>query len=485
LKPSNDQKTEPILVDQQEVVCPSIIGPYQIEALFAKGGMSLLFLAKNPKNNQPLLIKVLSPNFVKNSDATERFLKEAHIIHITHHPNIVKLYDEGKWDGGIYIAMEFIRGISLRQFIANKSLSTKRALEIITQVAYALCHLHANNVIHRDLKPENILLTEEGGVKVIDFGVSQLCDNIPQPEKEKIIGTPSYMSPEQKENPNNASFTSDIFSLGIITYELIVGKFSFGKIDLNIIPPQLKKIIEKAIQANPKERYQDVVDFITDLSNYLRTYCEDTPAEMSLLEHKFFLPQNPHWPQIIINVNFNENFSTSSVYADFFKMSDHYVIITVENRKSSSSMLPLAFLKGLIKMGIEEQRKDFSPTAFLNWLNTALINDTLSNEFALTLLCLHPEKNQLSFISCGNGTIWHKATNLKELTAPNPFLGTNNISFDVTSDLWNMDDIIIISSPLINMPAEDINMALRVPFDQMAPLLAPKTSILLILQRLF
>ena len=104
----------------------------------------------------------------------KRFLAEAKIIAIADHPNIVRLHQSGRWEEGLYIAMEYVQGISLRQYLQKVPLSIKRALEIILEIAYALCHLHTHHVIHRDLKPENILITQEGKVKVIDFGIAQL-----------------------------------------------------------------------------------------------------------------------------------------------------------------------------------------------------------------------------------------------------------------------------------------------------------------------
>ena len=158
----------------QAIGIPQKIGPYKIETLLEQGGMSILYLGTHPETHEPTTIKVLSPKFVSNPEVTERFLREAEIIALADHPNIVKLYGHGKWEGGLYIAMEFIQGISLRQYILQTPISLKRALEIIIDIAYALCHLHTHGVIHRDLKPENILVTESGTIKVIDFGIAQL-----------------------------------------------------------------------------------------------------------------------------------------------------------------------------------------------------------------------------------------------------------------------------------------------------------------------
>lgn len=139
---------------------PKKIGPYMVEALLEKGGMSVLYLATHPETKEPITLKVLFPDFVSNPEMKERFLREANIIAMANHANIVKLYGQGEWEGGLYIAMEYIQGISLRQYMLRHMISLKHALEIVMEISHALIHLHAHGVIHRDLKPENILITE-------------------------------------------------------------------------------------------------------------------------------------------------------------------------------------------------------------------------------------------------------------------------------------------------------------------------------------
>src|SRR5262249_44107549 len=153
----------------------------------------LLYLGTHPDTKEPVTIKVLSQKFLSHPEIVKRFLNEAEIIAMADHPNIVKLYGHGEWAGGLYIAMEFVQGISLRQYLLQTPMSLKRALEIILDVAYALCHLHTHGVIHRDLKPENILVTDIGTIKVIDFGIAQLLtEKSPQDAypKQRLIGTP-------------------------------------------------------------------------------------------------------------------------------------------------------------------------------------------------------------------------------------------------------------------------------------------------------
>ena len=146
---------EPKIVETPPTI-PEKIGPYKVESLLSRGGMSLTFLGIAPQTRALIAIKVLSPEYVTHPEMAAQFLRESKIIGLTNHPNIVKLYGEGRWEGGLYIAMEFIRGVSLRQFIEQHSLSIKKSIDITMQVAYALSHLHSHGVIHGDLKPENI-----------------------------------------------------------------------------------------------------------------------------------------------------------------------------------------------------------------------------------------------------------------------------------------------------------------------------------------
>lgn len=248
------------------VARPREIGPYQIEVLLESSRISHLYLARDPKSDTPLLVKVLAPQHRTSPDMLERFFREAKIIAMTDHPNIVRLLSQGTWDGGIYIAMEFIHGISLRHFITEGALSEHRILEIIQSVGHALCHLHAHGIIHRDLKPENILITESGEVKVIDFGIALITDTHQPDGRTLFIGTPAYMSPEQKKNPENVSYETDLYALGVIFYELMTGILSQGVIEFEKVPKHLHPLLRKALAPNPKERYRDIVALLSDLS---------------------------------------------------------------------------------------------------------------------------------------------------------------------------------------------------------------------------
>jgi len=252
---------------------PKTIRGYRVVGLLKTGGMSTIYQGIHPETGVTVAIKVLSQKYLKDDEVIKRFLKESEIIAMADHPNIVKLYDQGDWEEGLFISMEFIDGISLYQYLQDHTLTYKKAMEISLEVAYALCHLHSHGVIHRDLKLENILVTREDHIKVIDFGIAQLLTEkkVSGLRKRQIVGTPIYMSPEQKLNPNAVSYPSDIYSLGIIMYELVLGRTHHGKVILSRMPKGLQPILLKCLQPLAVNRYQDVVALISDLSDYMNS----------------------------------------------------------------------------------------------------------------------------------------------------------------------------------------------------------------------
>lgn len=398
---------------------PQFIDKYRIESLLEKGGMSLVYLGTHPETKEPTIIKVLSPKYLSHPEIVQRFLNEAEIIAMADHPNIVKLHGYGEWEGGLYIAMEFIQGITLRQYILQTPVSLKKALEITIDVAYALCHLHTHGVIHRDLKPENILMTENGVVKVIDFGISQLLTEKAGEEeaaRKRIIGTPIYMSPEQRENPESVSYPSDIYSLGIITYELILGKLSHGQIHLSMMPKGIHKILIKTLQPNPKNRYQDVVDFIADISAYLNSTNiqkeKKVGDQLSELSENFrraqliLLPESPpHWPEMDIQIAINKNFNISGVYHDFLHLLDgkYGVVICESSARDAEGFIFMSNLRGMIHTLCKLTNK---PNEFAAILNDMLLNENFDYVFTLNLLVFDPRSQHFQYISCGYSGLW-------------------------------------------------------------------------------
>ncbi|KPK33685.1 MAG: hypothetical protein AMS24_00240 [Chlamydiae bacterium SM23_39] len=447
-------------MDEKDINIPDKIGPYTIKSIFTKGGMSILYLGISEDSLKPLIIKVLPPKFSKNKEMVDRFLKESKIISLSNHPNIIKLYGQGTWENGLYIAMEFIQGISLRQFIQQRSFSTKKALEIILQVAYALAHLHSHKIIHRDLKPENILITESGDIKVIDFGISHILKEKIKKENSSFIGTPVYMSPEQKKNPENVSFSSDIFSLGVITYELVLGRLSHGAIQLSLLPEELKKILEKALNLSLNERYFSIVDFITDIARYIK-YCSEQPKKymdevvktLDSFQDNLLPKEIPFWPQIEIGLSKEKGY-LSGIYIDFFKIPQNkYIILISEPLENTLEALnQSSILKGMIKATIYNiiysNQEDIHLTSLLSFLNDSILQE-IKQRFSISMLMLIPEKAKFVFASSKSNILTY-INNSKKITyflTPNPLLGEDSNSIFVeTASCWHLNDKLILTS---------------------------------------
>lgn len=263
---------------------------YQINSAIGAGGMGEIYLASDTRLKRDVAIKILPARWTENEIAVERFMREARAISALNHPNILTIYDIGEHQNIKFIATEFVEGQTLRQKMARKNLPLNEILEITIQVAEALSAAHNAGIIHRDIKPENVMIRHDGYVKVLDFGIAKLSEqqqsqieNLTSTSPGMILGTAAYMSPEQARG-QEIDARSDIFSLGVMLYELIAGRAPFiGETVSDILaailksnpttlselvknlPSELEWSIAKAICKNRDERYQTIQNFHADL----------------------------------------------------------------------------------------------------------------------------------------------------------------------------------------------------------------------------
>jgi serine/threonine-protein kinase len=262
-----------------------VLGRYQIEARLGEGAMADVYRAFDPGIGRTVAIKVLKPEFNRNPEIGERFLREARAAGSLNHPNIATIYDVGETDGIAYIAMELVTGQPLDQLLAAHSrLPFERVLQLGQQLASALAYAHGAGIVHRDLKPSNILLSADGQTaKLLDFGVARITDldsagsasPMAQTQFGQVIGTPRYMSPEQAMGLP-VDHRSDLFSLGAVLYEMVSGKVAFPGTTLVTLalqiaqervepitrfaadcPPGLQFIINKLLAKKPEQRFAD------------------------------------------------------------------------------------------------------------------------------------------------------------------------------------------------------------------------------------
>ena len=203
-------------------------GRYRIVKELGKGNMGVVYQAHDPQIDRMVALKVLRTDRVTSEDFVARFFKEARAIGRLSHPQIVTVYDVGEDHDTIYIAMEYLKGEPLNEVMKKGDISHDQCIDIVRQVAQALDYAHKEGIVHRDIKPSNIILTPDQKVKLTDFGIARIEDSTAgyQTQAGEILGTPIYMSPEQVTG-KKADGRSDLYSLGVLFYEMIVGRRPF------------------------------------------------------------------------------------------------------------------------------------------------------------------------------------------------------------------------------------------------------------------
>ena len=263
-----------------------LAGRYELIEKIGDGGMAVVYKAKDKLLNRYIAIKILRPEFTKDASFVENFKRESQAAAGLSHPNIVAVYDVGREGNINYIVMELIDGRTLSDIIAEEApMDYRKVIDITRQVASALSVAHNNKIIHRDVKPQNIMITKDGTVKLADFGIAKAVNDATLSTGSKIIGSVHYFSPEQARG-NYVDERSDIYSLGIVMYEMLTGKVPFdGDNPVTValkhineeikppselvsgIPPQLERSVMKCANKFQTNRYTSAGELIEDLDN--------------------------------------------------------------------------------------------------------------------------------------------------------------------------------------------------------------------------
>jgi predicted Ser/Thr protein kinase len=253
---------------------PAEIAPHfpnlEILACLGRGGMGVVYQARQKSLNRFVALKLLAPERVRDPQFAERFTREAQALAALNHPNIVTIYDFGQAGGFYFLLMEFVDGLNLRQLLRTRKLTPEEALTIVPPLCDALQFAHDRGIVHRDIKPENLLLDKTGRVKVADFGIARMLGTAPDgpagasaaPENltQSTVGTPGYSAPEQRTDPQHVDSRADIYSLGVVFYEMLTGELPGKRIE----PPskkvqidvRLDEVVLRALEQKPELRYQ-------------------------------------------------------------------------------------------------------------------------------------------------------------------------------------------------------------------------------------
>ena len=258
----------------------------QILELVGRGGMGAVYRAKQPALDRWVALKVLPPQSTQRPGFAERFAREAQALARLNHPGIVAVHEFGEAGGMPYFVMEFVEGVTLRRMVQQHRLGPREALQIVPQICDALQYAHDEGVVHRDIKPENILVDRKGRVKIADFGIAKILvgDQVHQSlTQDQVLGTPHYMAPEQVERPRAVDHRADIYSLGVVFYEMLTGELPLGK----FAPPsrkvevdvRLDEVVLRALEKEPEHRYQHAREVKTAVETITAATSGDAPTD--------------------------------------------------------------------------------------------------------------------------------------------------------------------------------------------------------------
>ncbi len=301
-------------------------GRYEIREIIGVGGMAVVYKAYDNIDDRIVAIKILKEEFLANEEFRRRFKNESKAIAVLSHPNIVKVYDVSFGDRLQYIVMEYIEGITLKEYIEQqKVIKWKEAVHFATQILRALQHAHDKGIVHRDVKPQNIMLLQNGNIKVTDFGIARFSRSETRTMTESAIGSVHYISPEQARGEITDD-KADLYSVGVVLYEMITGELPFqsdSAVSVAImqlqadakkpteinpdIPLGLEQITMRAMQKNPKDRYQSAAEMLLDLDEFKRN-----PSIK--FDYTYFVDNEP--TKFINKPSTSVVSSTSSLYED-------------------------------------------------------------------------------------------------------------------------------------------------------------------------
>jgi len=283
----------------------------EILELIGQGGMGFVFKARQPRLDRFVALKILPQSLASDPAFADRFAREGRLLARLNHPNIVTVHDFGQANGFFYLLMEFVDGVNLRQAMRAGRFTPEQALAVVPKICEALQFAHNEGVLHRDIKPENILLDSKGRLKIADFGIAKL---IGEPHADAkltasggTLGTPHYMAPEQIENPSAVDHRADIYSLGVVFYEMLTGELPLGKFQ----PPsrkvqvdvRLDDVVLHALEKEPARRYQQASEVKTAVDTITSTP-SPTLRENQLAGANAVAPQKPDrfWRRFAIAV---------------------------------------------------------------------------------------------------------------------------------------------------------------------------------------
>lgn len=274
--PNPDDPLEVLPVPEETIPAPEIPG-YDMLGELGRGGMGMVYKARQTKLDRLVALKILPQETNSDSTFAERFTREARALAKLNHSNIVAVYDFGQAGNLSYFVMEYVDGANLRQLMRSEPIAPRETLRIMSQICDALQYAHDEGIVHRDIKPENILRDKRGRVKIADFGIAKLLTrkttSYTLTGPWQVVGTFNYMAPEQIENPLKLDHRADIYSLGVMFYEMLTGGLPMGRFALPsqkaAMDRRIDEVVLRALEKEPERRYQQVRELKAAIDSFL------------------------------------------------------------------------------------------------------------------------------------------------------------------------------------------------------------------------
>lgn len=469
-----------------------VLDRYIIHRVLAKGGMNRIYLATDTESGHLVCIKMLLPKYISNEQALHRFRNECELLTKVDSPFFTPILYEGNWEGTPYFVMNYVEGIQLREYLQKKRIPLSKGVKLMQVISSAVSYLHGQKIIHCDLKPENILVTQNDQIKIIDLGIARPLEN-PGAAKESssqergIMGTPVYMSPEQKEQPNSIHFSSDIYALGVIFYELTLGQLSYGMIHLPLIPTGLQGIIRKCLRNNAIERYRSGFELHASLTAYLATQqhhkdCQkkDTPYlfldEIEEAVKEMLTPLQKPLHAIDVGLIERKGVLGEMVYCDIFPFNEKVSIAFIAEsvQKGGSALVQYMALKNSLSTLLACHLDELSdPLNVISFINQFLHTHTSYGKFVFSFAILDPDAQQLCYLSSGATKSWFiyqpGETIAHSLCSQNPVLGESSEDLFSFVIPWNSQNVLLLISDIFTKSSMDKDLQLALEMNYTLP----------------
>lgn len=256
------------------------IGHLLIDALLSQGAIHDCYRVFDPRRSKTLFLKILNQKQGALPSSLASLEKEAKILASLSHPCLVEYVEHGSFEGRLGLLCEYYDSITLRHFLEEENPSIDEAFSLLEQIAGVLSYLHQNEIIHSDLKPENILVLPSGEIRLVDLGIAQFINSQVVKKVKRLAGTLLYMSPEQHEQEGKLSYSSDLYSLAIIAFELVTGRLSHGVVKLTALPAVLQKTFAKALHPDPTKRFDSALSFLDALKAHRKAFSSKISAQI-------------------------------------------------------------------------------------------------------------------------------------------------------------------------------------------------------------